>query len=226
MRKYDIINLLGRRHGLRDYLEICTPSTGLTFAKVDAETFKTCHRLVYRCPEDTDDGQEYTYRTTTPSSREITRTIFTAVGSKPIYDLIFVDPWHELKASAEDLEGAWQLLRPGGYIVVHDCNPPNEEVASPQFRKGAWCGETYRAYIDFLAFKAEASFCTIDTDFGCGVVKKVVGDKLALLGNTVELWLKWAASPSDAASRYFFFDNHRAELLQMCDEAEFVSSLA
>lgn len=112
LRKYDIINLLGRRHGLRDYLEICTPSTGLTFAEVDDETFATTHRLVYRCPESTDDGQPYTYRTEAPSSRDITRTIFTAVGSKPLYDLVFVDPWHELKASAEDLEGAWDLLRP------------------------------------------------------------------------------------------------------------------
>ena len=70
MEKYDIVNGLAREFGLRRYLEICTPTTGKKFQYVDAEHFDVCHRLIYRCHADHDDGFETTRRTADDSSGE------------------------------------------------------------------------------------------------------------------------------------------------------------
>lgn len=224
LRKFDIINILGRRYDLRSYLEWNTPTTGHTFAKVDAGWFAPKDRLVYRCPPHEDDGNTYTYRTSANSSRDIAQAIFTAKSGIAPYDLIFVDPWHTYQASMEDLEGAWRLLRPGGFMVVHDCNPPDEKIANPEFQKGDWCGETYRAYIDFLSFRTDAVFDTVDTDYGCGVVRKLAASREGRQTDEQLLltWLYWKANAADASSSFAYFDSHRSTLLRLTDVESFL----
>lgn len=224
MKKSDIINALSRRHGLRRYLEICTPSTGLTFALVDAACFEPKHRLVYNCPEEVDDGLAYTYRTSLPFSHELIDTIDTASEGRAQYDLIFVDPWHSLKCSATDLAGAWRLLRPGGIMVVHDCNPADESLVSATPRLGEWCGLTYRAFIDFVLFRRDLRFCTVDTDYGCGVVHKIApqSELSAADAEALELLqMNWIIAREDDERRYAFFDYDRARLLQLVSVEEF-----
>lgn len=227
LKKYEIINMLARRWQYQFYLEVCTPSTGFTFGQVDAECLKIRDRFVYRCPRDEDDGSIYTYRTTAESSLDVLSTIWTAKGEAPTYDLIFVDPWHSYDASSDDLRGAWKLLKPGGRMVIHDCNPPDAEFASPQHRWGGWCGETYRAYIDFLAFNTGVEFLTVDTDFGCGVLRKLEQDEMSRHPvQLLLLWLQWQAAPHGPGEKYEFFERHREKLIQLIDAEEFVSRQA
>jgi hypothetical protein len=53
--------------------------------------------------------------------------------------------------------------------VVHDCRPPREEIAGPEYIPGEWCGVTYKAYVD-LVVAGNLSYLTVDTDCGCGVI--------------------------------------------------------
>lgn len=222
LRKFEIINSLAKKWGYRSYLEICTPTTGCTFDKVDAKLFSVYERFVYRCPKHVDDGSQYDYRTAQDGSSDILDTIWVARGRVPIYELIFVDPWHSLSDSLDDLRGAWKLLKPGGSLVVHDCCPPNADFASPEFRSGGWCGETYRAFVDFLSFRKDVKFTTVDTDFGCGIVQKLSIDETAQHSEPLlYCWLQWAALPNSPQAKFEFFSLNRNVLLNLIDVGEY-----
>jgi hypothetical protein len=42
-----IVNLLVDRFGLKNYIEICTPSTGKHFAQIDRAPLASCSRIMY-----------------------------------------------------------------------------------------------------------------------------------------------------------------------------------
>jgi hypothetical protein len=167
--KIDIINELGVIHGYGDYLEICTPTTGNLHADVNRSRFNTCDRLMYRCPDTFDDGMGINFRTT---DLEIEECVQCIKDNGLSYDVILVDSFHEYETSYRDLEEAFALIKLDGTIIVHDCLPPNEELAKPTFMEGAWCGVTYKAYLDFVTTEPSLEYCTIDTDYGCGVIRR------------------------------------------------------
>ena len=105
MHKFDIVNALGRAYGGCRYLEICTPTTGARYSFVDPAVFSTRHRLMYRCPEAFDDGEDITFRTSAESSCDIIRTVHALQPPADRYDVVFVDPWHSYDASIADLYG-------------------------------------------------------------------------------------------------------------------------
>lgn len=128
--KADIINFLGRMGGYRTYLEICSPTSGLRYAEVDRSKYRTCHRLMYRCPPDHDDGMGIDFRSADLDIGDCVERI-RAGGVR--YDVILVDPFHEYETSVRDLKLAIELIGDGGTIVVHDCDPRCEATACPRF---------------------------------------------------------------------------------------------
>ena len=136
MTKYEIVNLLARKHGLRSYLEICTPTTGWTYSRIDETQLSKRNRLMYRCPDDFDDGLDCAFRTSAGSSHEVVQSIARAQGGIPGYNMVFVDPFHTYEASMTDLLGAYCLVRPGGVLVVHDCCPEDPDIVSGEYTAG------------------------------------------------------------------------------------------
>jgi hypothetical protein len=62
------------------------------------------------------------------------------IGQRQLrYDIMLVDPFHEYETSLRDIVAAFDLVVPGGIIVVHDCLPPSKTLAAPNFIPGAWC---------------------------------------------------------------------------------------
>ena len=152
----DLINELVAIHGYRSYLEICTYTTGRLYGDLDRRFFTISHRLMYRCPEGYDDGLPIDFRS---ASSEIATQLTALRASGVTYDLILVDPFHDYEQSLRDLRAARSLLTAKGTIVVHDCRPPDRELASPEFLVGAWCGVTYKAYLDFMLEAAPVLHC-------------------------------------------------------------------
>ena len=165
----DLINELVAIHGYRSYLEICTYTTGRLYADLDRGRFTISHRLMYRCPESFDDGLPIDFRS---ASSEIATQLTALRASGVTYDLILVDPFHDYEQSRRHLRAARSLLTAKGTIVVHDCRPPDRELASPEFLAGAWCGVTYKAYLDFMLEAGDLQFCTVDVDHGCGIIRR------------------------------------------------------
>lgn len=224
--KMDIVKLLRKKYSLGPFLEISTPTTGHAFSEV-ADEISDAHRLVYNCPRDADDGKAYTYRTEAITSYELTNAILTANQNLPCYDVVFVDPFHTYASSSIDLSGAFALLRPGGIMVVHDCNPEDISLTSPDFTPGSWCGVTYMAFIDFTFCRDGLSFYTVDTDYGCGVIYKHRQPPQSLAyprdGARDRLALAWDAARHSEATRFDFFAQHRRELLNLRSVEQFLA---
>jgi hypothetical protein len=165
--KSDLVNHLARVRGYRRYLEIHVPSTGFQFGAVDRSLLH-CERLTYSCPEEWSDGCPVDFRV---AGFDISEAAETLKARGPRYDIILVDPWHTYEASLRDLRLAYELLTPNGTLVVHDCLPPTEKIAGPEFIPGEWCGVTYKAFIDFV-LENDLDYCTVSTDYGCGIVRK------------------------------------------------------
>jgi hypothetical protein len=210
LSKTEIVNALARKRGFSSYLEISTGKTGNHFADVDRTRFTTCHRLMYRCPDDYSDGLKIDFRTRgvgiSPFFDEVRHR-----GTK--YDIMLVDSSHTYECSMRDLSYALSALVDGGILVVHDCDPPDS------------CGLTYAAFVDFVLGRDDIDYYTVETDFGCGVIKKrrplPSPDRISAVPATEGLRLFWEAIRSDETLRYVGFKKRKRELLRMISVREF-----
>jgi hypothetical protein len=209
-------------------LEISTPASGRQFGDVERSVFARNDRLTYRWTPDFDEGILLSFRTESTRSADA----LLAIGPSDVsnYDVVFVDSFHTYQASRADLETAWEHLRPGGFMVVHDCNPPSALIASGFRQSDEWCGLTFAAFLDFV-LAAHLLYLTLDTDYGVGVVYKsaeiatpsFVLDMMMLSGRSAsaELW----TSLDPATDRYPVFAAHRDELLRLTDPEIFLAAL-
>jgi hypothetical protein len=168
--KAHLINHLAEVHGYRHYLELCTSSSGGRYAEIDRSKFATCSRLMYRCPDGYDDGMAVDYRS---ADLDIGACLESIREEGRIFDIALIDSWHEFGTSWRDLVEGFRLIRAGGSLVIHDCLPPSAEIAVPQYVLGEWCGVSYRAYVDFISERNDLAVYTVDTDYGCGVIRKL-----------------------------------------------------
>lgn len=170
--KAHICGLLSVRFGLTRYLEITTGTTGYRYAEASQLDFQPCMRLVYRMTGAPPEGLHVDF--VSPDD-DISGWLGDArlMGQK--FDIIFVDPHHTYECSIRDIRAAFQMVAPGGAVIVHDCLPPHRAAASPSFVQGEWCGVTYKAYIDFVLGNPALDYFTIDADYGCGVILKPKG---------------------------------------------------
>jgi hypothetical protein len=224
MQKDQIINALIAENKYRKYLEICTTTTGWRFSRIDKKPLRWRHRLMYRCPERYRDGQEITFRSTDEQIDHL-------LDPTLLYDLIFIDPHHTLECSARDLKLALELIRQGGTIVVHDCCPRSRDVCSASFRPGSWFGLTYCAYIDFVLSHPEVAFYTVDSDCGCGVIKKAFsrnGGEPETAANARNSKARgftsaWIEERRRNHEMFDFFEQNHRELLNLISVEDFLA---
>ena len=213
MHKFEIVNALLRKNNCRSYLEICTPSTGGKFTRIDKTQLRVYHRLMYRCPRDFEDGEEITFRSEGDGLQH-------QLDPAMPYDLVFVDPFHTFECSMRDLQAAHSV---GSVIVVHDCCPPHRDLVSPSFHPGSWCGVTYRAYIEFVLSHPDVSYCTVDTDYGCGVIKKDPEQESIRAESYRELLELWSFAKERNPDMFEFFFQHRDRFLKLISVEDFLS---
>lgn len=227
--KIDLVNELAAVHGYRSYLEICTATTGHHYAEVDRSRLTTCQRLSYLCPPGFDDGMAIDHRS---EGRDIWRCLRAIRASGLTFDVMLVDPFHEYRESARDLRAALSLLSPGGTIVVHDCRPGDEAMAAPAFHDGFWCGVTYQAYLDLVLETAALEFCTVDTDCGCGIirrrdtinVRRLARGAVRALARAANVGIvrRWRDTGGDHGATFRLLDAEPRRLLNLVTVAEFL----
>ena len=221
MRKTDIINGLAARHGFTSYLEICTPTTGNRYGEIDRRQFTSRSRLMYRWCAEACDG----YRIDYPIEGEAIEGALSDLRRRgQLYDVILVDPWHGYESSLRDMRSALTMLKEDGVLVVHDCSPPSLHHASPSYILGGWCGLTYAAMIDFVAAEPGLDLYTVDADFGCAIIRRrsAVQATGASMRPDPAAMTGWRAVGSDFVERYRYFDNRRADLLNLLTIGEFL----
>jgi predicted O-methyltransferase YrrM len=92
-------------------------------------------------------------------------------------DVAFVDGLHTYEQSLADIYHCLEHLRPGGVILIDDCNPPTraagtaprEEAAKLPGYVGDWCGDVYRTVVD-LRRRDDLEVFVLDCIFGLGVL--------------------------------------------------------
>ena len=115
--------------------------------------------------------------------RTTSQRFFDALDPVARFDVVFVDGDHSYEGSLRDVDRALPHLADDGVILLHDCNPPSRESASPNSadaRGGPWCGEVYKTIIELRASRPELAVETLDTDFGIGIVRRGHGESLDL----------------------------------------------
>jgi Methyltransferase domain len=90
------------------------------------------------------------------------------------YDLILVDTWHESEHCLAVMERCLPKLSDRGVLVVHDSNPPSEWHQRPadEFVAGTeWNGQVWQAVVSFRMRHPTWEVFTVDTDWGCTVIR-------------------------------------------------------
>lgn len=172
--KADIVNTLGQTNNYISYLEIASRTTGYKFSEISERVFTTRQRVLYNVPPGYSDGLPIHYSSSNLNGEECLQQI---IKSGQTFDVVFVDPYHSYEASRIDLEYGYKLLQSGGVLVVHDCNPPHQNLTSDDYKEGVWLGQTYLAFLDFVAQHPELEYCVVNTDWGVGLVFRSGDDK-------------------------------------------------
>lgn len=88
------------------------------------------------------------------------------------FDIIFIDGLHEADQVYRDIENSFDILLPGGTIVMHDCLPRNEaEQKVPQIQ-GTWTGDVWKAFVLFREKNPYIRMMVVNMDFGMGVLTR------------------------------------------------------
>lgn len=91
------------------------------------------------------------------------------------FDVIFIDGLHTAAQVSRDIENALKYIRPSGFIVLHDCNPPTEWHARENYAyksspaEGCWNGTVWKAFVKWGRHD-NIFACCVDSDWGVGVL--------------------------------------------------------
>lgn len=120
--------------------------------------------------------------------RATSDSFFGALAPDAAFDVIFVDGDHSFAQSRRDVANALEHLADDGAILMHDCNPPRPEAASPESADaagGPWCGDVWKTIVELRATRPDLDVSVIDADFGVGVVRRGPGELVAIDPETV-----------------------------------------
>ncbi len=98
-------------------------------------------------------------------------------------DVAFVDGLHEWRQAVRDVENVLRFLGDPGVIIMHDCNPTDELVATPwaelerlrsegTWPGGSWCGDTFKAVVWLRAMRPDLRVFVLDCDWGLGIITR------------------------------------------------------
>jgi len=180
---------------------------------------------MYNCPADFDDGLPINFRI---AGFDIDRAANHLKAQTDKVDICLVDGWHSYDCAIRDLICAYDLLADGGVLVVHDYLPPTEFIASPTWHSGEWSGVNYRAYLDFVLGRTDLCYCTVDVDYGCGIIFKnpstnIIDEFFTACDST--LIANWFAANYNEPFVFSFFKQNYIQLLCLISAKDFIGRL-
>lgn len=192
MHRAQIINSLIKKYGYNSYLEI-----GVSNAD--------CHKLIVCDMKVGVDPEPLS-----PATYEMTSDEFFE-KHREVWDIIFIDGLHHAQQVHKDILNALKVLNKGGTIVCHDMNPMGfQEQFVPRQQK-RWNGDCWRAWVQLRMDKDDLEMYVVDTDEGCGIIKKGKQEKLVI--------------DFDGDLTYDMFDVNREEWLNLKSVAYFLHQL-
>jgi SAM-dependent methyltransferase len=85
-------------------------------------------------------------------THRMTSDAFFADYAGPPFDVVFIDGLHVYEQVRRDLDGALRVLKPGGWVAIHDMMPRDWlEEHVPQIRTRGWTGDGWKVAFELLA---------------------------------------------------------------------------
>jgi hypothetical protein len=160
MTRTEIINLFIKKYGYRTYLEI---------GVADGSNFNL---IEVGMKESVDPAERNTEYEIAKPTYNMTSDDFFLKHTDKKYDIIFIDGLHHSNQVDKDIENSIKSLNAGGVIILHDCNPIEEIHQRVPRETAAWNGDVWKSFVKFKNNNLDWDCYTIDTDWGCGVLKK------------------------------------------------------
>jgi len=91
------------------------------------------------------------------------------------FDIIFIDGMHLCEYVLRDFLNAEQHLKQEGCIVMHDCNPPNEEAGSRLRKDAVWNGDVWKVLWILNKYRKDLDIKMFNTDQGITLIENVGG---------------------------------------------------
>jgi hypothetical protein len=194
VKRWDLINHLIKNHNFLNYLEIGV-NDGICIRKINAP---------HKDGVDPSPGSEVGGMDVPEINYPVTSDEFFDFikGHDIKYDVIFIDGLHHSDQVDKDIKNSLNHLVPNGFIILHDCNPPEFVNQVVPRISGTWNGDVWKSVVKLRCTKPNLEIKVVDTDWGVGVVKQgqqEIYDKVSL-----EECLEWS-----------YFDSHREELLNI-----------
>lgn len=200
IKRWDLINYLIENYSLINYLEIGV-NDGMCIRQILAP---------HKDGVDPMPGSEVGGMEVPEVNYPITSDQFFDLieGHDIKYDIIFIDGLHHSTQVDKDIANSLNHLQPHGFIILHDCNPPeflNQVV--PRI-SGTWNGDVWKSVVKLRHTHPNLTVKVVDTDWGVGIVHF----------GSQELYNKESL---EKCLDYDYFDNHREELLNIISVEEF-----
>ncbi|XZE44557.1 class I SAM-dependent methyltransferase [Pirellulaceae bacterium SH467] len=176
-KRFDVINYLLGLTPTKRYLEIGVRNPDACFNKIEAKLKVSVDPGV-----ESEINLAQIKLTSDDFFRELTEGKLN-IGVDQ-FDVIFVDGLHLADQVYKDICNSLKILANPGFLVLHDCNPPDHLFARELYREatpagGIWNGTTWKA---FQRFRCEFNkLCVVvDSDWGVGVIAPHVDCEPAL----------------------------------------------
>lgn len=90
------------------------------------------------------------------------------------FDIIFVDGLHTGDQVRADITNSLNALNPGGFVLLHDMNPPSAFHARENYEVDGtfptWNGTSWEGYAWHRKHTPDIEMCVVDADWGVGVI--------------------------------------------------------
>jgi hypothetical protein len=196
-KRWDIINFLADRFNSLNYLEIGV-NDGLCIRQIN---------IPHKDGVDPFPGAEIGGCVVPEINYQMKSDEFFNSHVNRKYDIIFIDGLHHSDQVDKDIQNSLNFLEEGGFIILHDCNPPTYDVQVVPRQTGIWNGDVWKSLVKLRCQRPDLEVSVINTDWGLGVVTR---GQQNLLPYTVEKCLDWN-----------FFENNREEILNIISVDEF-----
>ena len=165
----DIINALIKKYNYKTYLEIGVQK-GKNFQLIECEE---------KTGVDPDPNSKATVFSTSDDFFKA------SIEENRKYDIIFVDGLHHSEQVHKDIASALLCLNEGGTIVCHDMKPTTEAMQRVPRVQIEWTGDCWKAWVKLRRYRDDLSMFVMDTDYGCGIIRKG-SQQLLKINTTIE----------------------------------------
>lgn len=190
MQRYDIINTLIKKYNYGSYLEIGVQQ------KKNWDQIKCEHKIGV----DPDPTVQTTYNLTSDE--------FFRLRKEFTFDLVFIDGLHTAEQVEKDILNALNVLNEDGTIVCHDMLPIDEKSQLIPRQTKVWVGDCWKAFVKLRYDRDDLEMYTVDTDYGCGIIKRGKQEKIDRL-----------------VDNYQDFDKNRYKLMNIVSVEQFLAKL-